>query len=204
MKIQVISVGNVGRKLTETQISDTFLVEAKNDQLIAQVVKSHRSKKHSAFANTLDRSQVSGGGKKPWKQKGTGRARVGSSRSPIWTGGGVTFGPNKENNFLLKVPKKMRQIATMVSITDKITSKKTFALQYEQDVKRADFVAAISKYINLGESILFITDNEPQLYKMSRNLPFIQNVGINSINAFDVIKNKNILFSLKSLNAYFK
>lgn len=202
MKIKVINIGTVDKTLAETNISDNFLVK-ENPILLAQVVKAHRSKSQTARANTLDRSQVSGGGKKPWKQKGTGRARVGSSRSPLWRSGGVTFGPNKDNNFTLLLPKKMRQLATRITISQKIASKQMYALQFGKGVKRSDFLKSVQDNMEAGKRILLILDNEPDMYKLTRNIPYIQNIGVNSVNAFDVLKNHYIVWSLKAIKTYF-
>ena len=204
MKIKVINIGAVSKKLADANISDNFLAHKKNDSLLSQVIRVHRSNKHIARANTLDRSEVSGGGKKPWKQKGTGRARAGSSRSPLWKGGGVTFGPNAGNNFILAIPKKMRQLATRICIGDKLTQKNIFAVNYDDKIKRADFIESISGKLTIGKKILLITDNEPTLYKLTRNIPYIQNIGINSVNAYDVMNNEYVLLSLKAMKNYFK
>jgi large subunit ribosomal protein L4 len=203
MKIKVINIGKADKTLAETVISDGFLVKD-NPILLAQVIKAHRSKNQTARANTLDRSQVSGGGKKPWKQKGTGRARAGSSRSPLWRSGGVTFGPSKVNNFTLLLPKKMRQLATKIAISEKITSKRMYALQFVKDVKRPEFLKSMHEHIEAGKRVLLILDNEPDMYKLTRNIPYVQNIGVNSINTFDVLKNHYILWSLKAIKTYFE
>ncbi len=203
MKIKVINIGEGSKTLSEGNISDSFLVE-ENPKLIAQAIKVHRSKSHTATADTLDRSQVSGGGKKPWKQKGTGRARAGSSRSPLWRSGGVTFGPTRFNNFVLNLPKKMRQNAARVAISSKIKDGTMFGLDCKDGVKRADFLKAIHEHIEAGNRILLVTDNEPTIYKLTSNIPYIQNVGANSINTYDVMKNKYCVWSLKAIDKYFK
>ena len=90
-----------------------------NSDLVYQVAVSQNSNRRQKTAKTKDRSEVRGGGKKPWRQKGTGRARHGSNRSPIWVGGGVTFGPNLEKNFKKIVPKKMRRKALFMVLSEK-------------------------------------------------------------------------------------
>lgn len=91
-----------------------------NESLVHQVYVSMMSNKRSNIAHTKDRSDVSGGGKKPWKQKGTGRARVGSNRSPIWIGGGITFGPRNDKNFKKKINKKMKSKALFTVLSQKM------------------------------------------------------------------------------------
>src|SRR3989339_449677 len=94
-----------------------FGVEVK-PEVVHQVVVGKQSNKRQVLAHTKTRADVSGGGKKPWKQKGTGRARHGSSRSPIWIGGGVTFGPRKDRNFGVKINKKMARKALAMALSD--------------------------------------------------------------------------------------
>lgn len=101
--------------------SKVFGVKA-NEALVHQAVVAQMANERKVIAHTKTRSEVRGGGKKPWAQKGTGRARHGSSRSPIWKGGGVTFGPRKDRNFKLRINKKMKQSAIFMVLSDKVTS----------------------------------------------------------------------------------
>ena len=108
-----------GSKVGEIELPSIFEVEFNND-LVHQVVVSMLSNRRQNTAHTKDRSEVSGGGKKPWKQKGTGRARHGSRRSPIWVGGGITFGPRNERNFKKKINKKMKNNAFFQILAQKM------------------------------------------------------------------------------------
>ena len=105
------------------ELSDKIFGAKINEGLIHQAVVAQMGNERQVLAHTKDRSEVRGGGKKPWKQKGTGRARAGSSRSPIWIGGGVTFGPLKTRNFSKKINKKMKQAALFGVLSDKVLSK---------------------------------------------------------------------------------
>lgn len=104
-----------------------FAVPAKME-LIHQAVVTQLARERKVLAHTKDRSEVRGGGRKPWRQKGTGRARAGSTRSPIWIGGGVTFGPLKERNFSKKINKKMKQKALFMALSDKLAEGKLIIL----------------------------------------------------------------------------
>ena len=111
MLIKVNVYSQNGEKVKDMALSESiFKVQAKHE-LIHQAMLAQMGNERQPIAHTKDRSEVRGGGAKPWRQKGTGRARAGSSRSPIWIGGGVTFGPTNERNFSKKINKKMRQKA---------------------------------------------------------------------------------------------
>ncbi len=110
MKVDVFN--QKGSKTTKSvELADNVFAKFVGEDLLAQYVYVYLSNQRAPIAHTKDRSDVSGGGKKPWRQKGTGRARVGSNRSPIWTGGGVTFGPRNIRNWKKSMPKKMRKAA---------------------------------------------------------------------------------------------
>jgi large subunit ribosomal protein L4 len=96
-----------GEKIKEIELPEVFVYKF-NEPLVHQVLRWHLNKTHYSFAHTKTRAEVRGGGRKPWPQKGTGRARHGSIRSPLWKGGGVTFGPRNEKKYEFKIPKKMR------------------------------------------------------------------------------------------------
>lgn len=108
-----------GEEVGNTQLPKAVFEQKINPDLIYQVVTSQLSNQRQSIAHTKDRGEVSGGGRKPWKQKGTGRARHGSTRSPIWRHGGVAFGPRNDKNFARKINKKMRTLATFMVLSAK-------------------------------------------------------------------------------------
>ena len=111
---------NIEGKEEGTALLPKEIFEVKmNADLVHQVVVSQMSNRRQITAHTKDRSEVRGGGRKPWRQKGTGRARAGSSRSPLWKGGGVTFGPRKDRNFKKEIPAKIRKKALFMVLSEK-------------------------------------------------------------------------------------
>ena len=129
MSVKLNIYNQNGEAKSEVKLSkDIFDVEM-NPDLVHQVAVAQMGNERQVLAHTKGRAEVRGGGKKPWKQKGTGRARAGSSRSPIWIGGGVTFGPTKDRNFSKKINKKMRRKAMFMVLTEKVTSKNLVILE---------------------------------------------------------------------------
>lgn len=195
-------------KLSEQQ----FAVEA-NEVLIHQAYVAQMSNERQVLAHTKDRSEVRGGGRKPWAQKGTGRARVGSNRSPIWIGGGVTFGPTKDRNFKKKINKKMKQKALAMVLTDKVKSN-NFILLDKVEVK--DFKTKdVDKVLQKAEkeivkgnkeekkakrSILLIDIAKNEKLKFSaRNLEGVGTINANNINILDLLKYRNLVLTKDAL-----
>lgn len=146
-----------------------------NIPLVKQIVLAKQANARQGTSSTKTRGEVSGGGKKPWRQKGTGRARAGSSRSPVWVGGGITFGPSSIRSFKQRVPKKMARTALAAllqhaKIEKKIIIEKSFAL--EQPKTKA-VVALLAKHqVKPGQPALFVTtETQPELILAANNIP---------------------------------
>jgi len=182
-----------------------FGLKTKND-LIRQVLLAQRANARQSIAHTKGRGEVRGGGKKPWKQKGTGRARHGSIRSPIWKGGGVTFGPTKERNFEQKVNKKMKRQALYMALSSKLRDNELMLLDdlnfKESKTKEAQSIFSVLSSKMQGyrkgkrkqDSILLITTgSDTKIFRTVRNLPFIEVSSAKSLNIEDILKNKYML-----------
>jgi len=157
-----------------------------NADLVAQVLYVYSSNERKSTANVKDRSKVSGGGKKPWRQKGTGRARVGSSRSPIWVGGGVAFGNVGDRNWNRKINKKMARKATCILLSESLRKK---ILEFT-DVAKED-IEKIKKDMKNTKSLtaLVITDNI-EFTKKVRNVDGIEIVNPLKVNAKHIARNR--------------
>lgn len=192
MKIKLYD--NTGKSETTITVADVVFSKKKNDKLIAQAVRVFLANRKPATANTLDRSEVSGGGKKPWRQKGTGRARAGSSRSPIWRGGGVTFGPTAQRNRSLTIPKKMRVAARNVALSQKVAEKALFPVKGIDKLPRKDLVKLFEKLGILGRKILLVTEKgHISLIRTARNMVGITTVASNSLNVYDLLDNNAVV-----------
>jgi len=199
MKIKVYNQS--AEAVKDLELSAKIFGVKPSNELLHQVVIASQANARQVLAHTKDRSEVSGGGKKPWKQKGTGRARVGSSRSPIWIGGGVTFGPRKDRNFKQKINQKMKQKALFMGLSDKVLTGTMLVLDNlnfdEYKTKNFDaMLTAMEKKVlaNDRRDILVISDakNEKAQYS-GRNLKGVKIINLQNINLFDILNYKNLL-----------
>lgn len=193
----------------EFELSDKVFGAKPNMALLHQVVTGLMANSRKVLAHTKGRAEVSGGGKKPWKQKGTGRARAGSSRSPIWKGGGVTFGPTKDRNFSVKINEKMRQQALNIVLSDKVADK-TLLLIDDLAVKEfktkavnkmiADFAKKIWSLDDKSKrSVLVINyGNNEQLNYSTRNLAGVKVINFNNINVIDMLQYKHLVMTTEA------
>lgn len=198
MKVAVYD--KTGKK-AETLVATKLFDGKANEALLAEAIYILSSNKRQAPANTLDRSEVSGGGKKPWRQKGTGRARAGSSRSPIWRSGGVTFGPRPEQNFKLDMPKKKRRAALMAALTTKKEEDILVLKDIKLEKPRTKVFADLFKKLDLNRNVLIVTEkSDKNVYKSVRNLSCdVKIYSYKEMNAYDVLWAKKLVFLGDSL-----
>ncbi len=203
MKVDIYTTK--GKKDGTATVSDIVFSAKSNDSLVHQVVVSMQSNARIAIAHTKDRSDVRGGGKKPWKQKGTGRARVGSSRSPIWRGGGVTFGPTKDRNFNKKINSKMRATALYTALSDKLRANQVLfvdklSIEVPKTATAKVIIDAISKIkgfesVNAKHNalIIFTVDKDVNAIKSFANFGNISVKEVRNANPIDVLTHKNVI-----------
>lgn len=213
MKIKVYN--QTAEFVHDLELSDKIFGVKSNPELLHQAVVAQMANERQVLADTKDRSEVRGGGKKPWKQKGTGRARVGSSRSPIWVGGGVTFGPTSDRNFSKKINKKMKQKAMFMVLSDKLAGGTMVVLD---DLKMTEFktknfnevlTAIETKVLNNDRrNVLIINDSKDEKIKYSaRNLAGTEIINLENINIVELLKFKNLLLTeaaVKTLEERYK
>jgi len=167
-----------------------------NPDLLFQVVNSQRSNRRQKTAKAKDRSEVRGGGRKPWRQKGTGRARHGSIRSPLWIGGGVTFGPNQEKAYKKNIPAKMRRKALLMALSGKAKDQTVLVLD---DLKikepKTKLIAKVFEKIipDKGSALLILPGMDKNLIKATRNINRTSVMQAKDLNVLDLLSYKYIV-----------
>lgn len=222
-----ISVFNLDGKEVEKIKLDQNLFSGKvNKALLSEVILMHQANKRKGLASTKTVGYVRGGGKKPWKQKGTGRARAGSIRSPLWRGGGIVFGPHPRD-YSYEVPKKARNLSVLSAINAKLAEREIFVVDSITlpSKKTKEFILIlnnVSKIINnlkdsdnssqpkekkikKIERFLFIYEKpEKDLMLASRNVKNVNTVLVNNLNSLDILLNNHIIFSKPALENFIK
>lgn len=191
-----------GKEKTGLKMPTAFSKKV-SDQTVADYINYIRDNLRNPIANSKDRSEVSGGGKKPWRQKGTGHARVGSSRSPLWVHGGVTFGPTNDRNFVKNMSKKAR-LGARRSIFLHFIEDKRFMIIDEislTNIKTKDAEGLIETLGLEGKISLFLSETETKLMRAFRNLPYII---INQKNNLDILNIISSNWILMSKNAFYE
>jgi large subunit ribosomal protein L4 len=193
-----VEVKNIeGKKVEELKLSPEVFGMERNDALIHQVYLVHEANCRQVIAHTKTRGERAGSGRKPWKQKGTGRARVGSVRSPIWRKGGVTFGPTNERNFSKRINKKMNQQAIKMVLSGKLADKElvvvdTYSLK---DNKTKEMAVALKNLEIKGRCLMAFTGTESKAMLASRNLEKAENIMVDKLNVLDMLNRKYLVIS---------
>lgn len=191
-----------GKEVSTIDLNEAIFNVAIKPEVVHQVYVAQSSNTREPIAHTKTKGDVSGGGKKPWKQKGTGRARHGSIRSPIWRGGGVTFGPNNERNWKMKINKNTRRLALKMCLTDKAQSNVLYVVEdFNFSEPKTKLVAEfLTKLPAKNKSFLLLNDESNKgLLKMSRNLKKINTVRAKDVSVLDLLSREAVIVSKKGL-----
>lgn len=181
--------------------ADVFNIKVK-PELIHFVVTAIQSNLRQSLAHTKIRGEVSGGGKKPWRQKGTGRARAGTIRSSLWRGGSITFGPRKERNYKKKINKKIKNLALKMILSDKATNKKIIILDQLDfsKIKTKEAANFFKKLPNHKEKSLIILEKKNSQTTLSfKNIPQYMTTLADNLNIIDIVKNKYFVMTKEGL-----
>ena len=181
---------------------DIFGLTVENHELVKLAYDAYLANSRSSHAKTLKRGEVSGGGKKPWRQKGTGRARFGSTRNPIWRHGGVAFGRTGEENFAKKLSRSAKQIAVRQALSMKNAEKVVYVLDKEVKLtgKTKDAVKVLKDMKLEGKSVLVVVaEKTPEVLRSTNNLLNVKLVRATYLNVFDIMNADAIVFSEAAL-----
>jgi large subunit ribosomal protein L4 len=190
--------------IDKVEIPDRIFAYPWNPDLVKQALDSQEKNSRKMSAHAKGRGEVSGGGKKPWRQKGTGRARHGSTRSPIWKGGGVSHGPKKERDYTIKINQKMKQAAMFsvlarkfqdneVKIIDSLT-----IIEPKTKILNATLKAFFGK--KTPNALLIPDVGNKNIYRASANLPKVKSVGPKDLNVYDLMKFKEIFIEKNAIS----
>ncbi len=184
-----VSVYNMeGKEVGTIELSDAVFGVEVNEHLVHMAVVSQLANKRQGTQKAKTRSEVSGGGRKPWRQKGTGHARQGSTRAPQWTGGGVVFAPTPRD-YTIKLNKKERRLALKSVLTAKVQENKFIVLDELKfdEIKTKNFQAVLNN-LNVNKAMVVINDNDKNVVMSAKNIPNVITAQTNTINVYDILK----------------
>ncbi len=196
-----VEVRNLKNKVIDKlELADEVFNYSASETLVWEAVRAYRAGQRKGTHATKGRSQVRGGGRKPWRQKGTGRARAGSIWSPLWRGGGITFGPSPRN-YAQAFPKKKRRGALKVVLSDKLKNQKlTVVDEFVLESHRTKEFLEVLKTLDLDNKVLVVDDRENRnLYLSSRNVPQVKCVATLGLNVYDLLNCRHLLISKRAV-----
>ncbi len=199
LKVEVKKLS--GERLEDLDLNqDVFGVEIK-DELVHQVYVAQASNRRQVIAHTKTRGERTGTGKKPWKQKGTGRARVGTASNPIWRKGGVAFGPRNDRNFKKKINKKMNQSATKMVLSGKLKDKELIVLSDSNfSQKKTKEAKELLNKLEVKGTVLWAFDKkELDNQVVSRNLEGVKNIFVDQVNVYDMLNAKYLIITKEGI-----
>lgn len=190
-----------GKEIEEISVCDSVFGLPKNDDLVHQVVVAMDANKRQVLADTKTRGERAGSGIKPWKQKGTGRARVGSRRTPLWKKGGVVFGPTSDRNYKQKINKKMNQKAIATVLSGKLKDQEIFVIDKLSftEKKTKEVAKMLLNFKIKGKTLMAFSSAEKEFRLVSRNLAKVENILTPQLNVLEMLRNKNLLLSKESV-----
>ena len=197
-KIDVYDIN--GKKVSDTELSDSVFGIEPNEAIVHSVLVNYLANQRQGTQSTKTRSEVRGGGKKPWRQKGTGRARQGSIRAPQWIKGGIALGP-KPRSYKYRVNKKERQLAIKSILSSKvIESELTVVDKLElKEIKTKIMVKALADLKIEGKALIILPENNKEVQYSSRNIEGVKTIVANNINVYDLLKYNKLILPLDTV-----
>ena len=184
-----VSVYNMeGQQVGEIELNDAVFGVEVNEHLVNMAVKLQLANRRQGTQSAKTRSEVSGGGRKPWKQKGTGHARQGSTRAPQWTGGGVVFAP-KPRDYSFKMNKQEKRLALKSALTSRVQENKFIVVDAIKmdEIKTKTFVKALDS-LKVSKALVVLNENDKNVIASAKNIPTVKTALTNTINVYDILK----------------
>ena len=184
-----VSVYNIeGSQVGEIELNDSVFGVEVNEHLVHMAVVAQLAAKRQGTQSAKTRAEVSGGGKKPWRQKGTGHARQGSTRAPQWTGGGVVFAP-KPRTYTIKMNKKERRLALKSALTSRVNENKLIVLDsFNMDEIKTKKFQAVMNNLKVSKALVVMAEKNDNIVLSARNIPAVKTALTNTINVYDILK----------------
>ena len=191
-KVDVLSVD--GKKVKELELNENVFGIEPNENVVHSVVVNYLANQRQGTQNTKTRAEVSGGGRKPWRQKGTGRARQGSIRAPQWIKGGIALGP-RPRSYSYKINKKEKRLAIKSILSSKVAEKELVVLDKLElkEIKTANMVKVLNNVKAEGKTLILLPANNENVLKSSRNIEGVKTLTVDTINAYDLVKYNNLV-----------
>ena len=179
----------LGEQVGETNLMDEVFGAEVNEHVLYEVVKNQLANKRQGTQSAKTRAEVRGGGRKPWKQKGTGRARQGSIRAPQWTGGGIVFAP-KPRDYSYSVPKKVRRLAMKSALSSKVQNGEIIVLDELNlnEPKTKEMIAILNNVKAGRKALIVMNEKNENVMKSASNIPNVETTLVNTLNVYDILK----------------
>ena len=188
-------LNKAGEKVGDIQLNENVFGAEVSEAAVHQVVVALLANKRQGTQSAKTRAEVSGGGIKPWRQKGTGRARQGSIRSPQWIHGGIVFAP-KPRDYRMAIPKSMKKTAMRSVLTSKVQENEIFVLEdLSFETPKTKEAVAMFKALNLKKALVVVAESNENTYKSIRNIQGVAVVPVNNINVYDLLKYENLIIT---------
>ena len=189
-----------GKKVSDVELAENVFGIEPNENIVHEVLVNYLANQRQGTQSTKTRAEVRGGGRKPWRQKGTGRARQGSIRAPQWIKGGIALGP-KPRSYKYTVNKKERRLAIKSLLSSKVLENELTVVDKMElkEIKTKSMVSALSALKLEGKTLIILTENNENVVKSARNIEGVKTISLNNINVFDLLNCKNLVLPLDTV-----
>lgn len=191
-----------GAKSGEYRLDDALVVLDKGGQAVHEAIVAYRANQRRGTASTLTKGEVAGSNRKPWRQKGTGRARAGYRQSPLWRGGGVAFGP-KPRSYRRELPRKVKRLALRRAFSERVAAGEVMILEdLHLEQPKTRLFSEIMKKLSLTRGALFVVDKlDRNLFLASRNIPGVEVVAASDVNAYQMLRYRRVVVTSRGMQA---